>query len=376
MLSERLEELQSDSWVEVERIEYAYNQNGHLVSLKEFFHTDFSVGDSISYRYNADGLIESVDFYEKLGTFRNWSRFLSITNVTYENRNETAVEIGVSDGSGGIQTLMRLVDLEWDLGYYPIVDGFVSLIVPSYSPKLFGNAKITYPSKVTIEDYVGGNWYTRSKSEFVGQTGNVYALNEAYASGSIGAPLTDSIFLYLHENSSGDFYYVFAEVYDTSGTTMVPYFKDSIVHDAFGNEALYRSSFFDIDNQRFVTTLKEERGFSYGVNNAITEIDYSHYERGFWETNFRFELFGFNKISTESILRSNACKVYPNPANEFIQIDSAYENDQSYKIMGMDGKVMKSGKTQRGFIYLEGLPSGLYILHLENGLRKKVVVKN
>lgn len=67
--------------------------------------------------------------------------------------------------------------------------------------------------------------------------------------------------------------------------------------------------------------------------------------------------------------------MFPNPASDQIKINFEDQNDQWYKIIGMDGRLMQSGMTQSGLIYLDEIPSGVYVLHLESGFRKKVVVK-
>ncbi len=374
LISEKYEELHSGSWVEVERFEFTYNSQGHLETFKEFTTAFFSLGDSIVYRYSAEGLIESLDIYERMVTVSPWVNVLNIENITYENGKEKAMEILMNDGSGAMVPSMRFVDLEWDLGYFPFIDRLVSFLVSSYTPKLFGNAKIMYPSKVTIEDNVGGNWYTRTKSELVGQMGNVYEMYEAIVLGFLPVPSTDTIFYQIHANNSGDLFYVSAEVNDSNGVSLIPYFKDTIANDVKGNQTLFKRSFYNINNQRFQTSGKVERVFSYGANNVIDEIDYTEIDR-FGEQHLRFELFGFNRISTNRYMPKTTFDMFPNPASDQIKINFEDQNDQWYKIIGMDGRLMQSGMTQNGLIYLDEIPSGVYVLHLESGFRKKVVVK-
>ena len=73
------------------------------------------------------------------------------------------------------------------------------------------------------------------------------------------------------------------------------------------------------------------------------------------------------KMSNTENLSSNVV-IYPNPVNDILQISSEYSiND--YKIMNIQGAVLKEGKPIENVIDVSYLSSGLYFLHLklENG---------
>lgn len=57
--------------------------------------------------------------------------------------------------------------------------------------------------------------------------------------------------------------------------------------------------------------------------------------------------------------------LYPNPANEFLTIDGS--TFDSYTILDLSGKAVKSSKVENQVIDLSGLNAGMYSIQLENG---------
>jgi hypothetical protein len=66
--------------------------------------------------------------------------------------------------------------------------------------------------------------------------------------------------------------------------------------------------------------------------------------------------------------------VYPNPASEFITINSEYFQPINYKLFNLSSKLVKSGTVDKENekIVITHLPEGVYILHV-NGRNYKVL---
>ena len=74
--------------------------------------------------------------------------------------------------------------------------------------------------------------------------------------------------------------------------------------------------------------------------------------------------------------------IFPNPANNFITVQTQFDpgNSTTYTIYDTVGKIVKNGNiyTQKAFIGLNEVPSGVYFLEVNNGIDKmieKVVVQ-
>lgn len=73
-----------------------------------------------------------------------------------------------------------------------------------------------------------------------------------------------------------------------------------------------------------------------------------------------------NALSNEDFTR-NSFVVYPNPANDFITIDSNLNLTVDYQISDLNGKILSSGKTETGNqIDINKLQSGFYMLTISS----------
>lgn len=66
--------------------------------------------------------------------------------------------------------------------------------------------------------------------------------------------------------------------------------------------------------------------------------------------------------------RTDIAKVYPNPASDFIKIETSVTNGLSYEIINLTGKTLQSGQlySKNETITISYLPSGTYLLHVFN----------
>ncbi len=273
LTSERLEEFSSGTWNELDRVEITYNAQGHLAVVKEFFNNSFDFGDSLAYTYDSDNLITSVDLFSKFGSTSNWELQLRVSSITYINRKEASVVLDLDAmGTGTVAPFFRFMDLEWDAGYYPILDGILSYIRQSYTPRMFGQTELGLPSnaRLQINFFV---WSDFQKFGTLSQSGNTFEMYEATSAGAPGSPLTDTVFYHLSLNSNNVGFYLMAEEPSNTGVGRDPIGKDSIGFDSEGNEVLYLSQFYDDIAQQFETSYMEHRDISYSGTNSISQID-------------------------------------------------------------------------------------------------------
>ncbi|WP_109301265.1 endonuclease [Aquimarina sp. AU474] len=71
-------------------------------------------------------------------------------------------------------------------------------------------------------------------------------------------------------------------------------------------------------------------------------------------------------------------EVFPNPTSQFINLKSSDNRELSYKLMDMNGRLVKSGIAKRNRIELDEVISGLYVLETSDGghtITQKVVIQ-
>ncbi len=67
-------------------------------------------------------------------------------------------------------------------------------------------------------------------------------------------------------------------------------------------------------------------------------------------------------------------EVYPNPVSDFLQVECAEcSGDASYRILGVDGKILRTKQTIQQQISLEELPLGLLLFEVTDGLKISMI---
>lgn len=77
----------------------------------------------------------------------------------------------------------------------------------------------------------------------------------------------------------------------------------------------------------------------------------------------------------------NQIQIYPNPANEFIQLNLRQNNSLNYRLLDLSGKIILSGKLTNSDskIATQNLPNGNYVLTLKGenlNQTKKIIIKH
>lgn len=81
--------------------------------------------------------------------------------------------------------------------------------------------------------------------------------------------------------------------------------------------------------------------------------------------------FGYRVVGMDNISEKTDIKFYPNPAKDYIYIDTPKQTDT--KIMDINGRIVKHSYDKT--INIDDLPNGLYILQINNQNKKLIITK-
>ena len=73
--------------------------------------------------------------------------------------------------------------------------------------------------------------------------------------------------------------------------------------------------------------------------------------------------FTFNTVTVRDLKRNNDLKIFPNPVNNKLYLETTNQN-WSYQIINLQGQQMMRGQYQ-GHIDVNQLPSGIYFLQMQ-----------
>ena len=95
-----------------------------------------------------------------------------------------------------------------------------------------------------------------------------------------------------------------------------------------------------------------------------------------WENPYHFLIEPLNYVGVDEVLRNDDFKMYPNPTNDFLHIETEII-DYNVKLISMDGREVLFEKNQSK-LDVQALKKGIYLLQLisENGISTKRFVKN
>ena len=90
------------------------------------------------------------------------------------------------------------------------------------------------------------------------------------------------------------------------------------------------------------------------------------------------ELFEFDpaSLSIHEVFSNKNLTVFPNPAQNSIQISRSFQDDLNYELLDINGRTIQKGLLKNNIIHFE-LKSGMYLLNLKNAkvnIIKKVIV--
>ncbi|MEO9571777.1 MAG: S8 family serine peptidase [Polaribacter sp.] len=74
-----------------------------------------------------------------------------------------------------------------------------------------------------------------------------------------------------------------------------------------------------------------------------------------------------NLYTTYSVNTINTFKMYPNPAKDLLNVRLATEGDNSFRIIDITGKTIKSGSISKQSINIANLKTGIYLIEINDG---------
>lgn len=84
--------------------------------------------------------------------------------------------------------------------------------------------------------------------------------------------------------------------------------------------------------------------------------------------------FKFNENCTQPAAinenEESSLLIYPNPAENFVQIMHSAQSESNYIISDIEGKIMAEGMSNGNIIHLNGLLNGIYFIHIEGAVHK------
>jgi hypothetical protein len=73
-----------------------------------------------------------------------------------------------------------------------------------------------------------------------------------------------------------------------------------------------------------------------------------------------------NKSTGKGRTMELSCRIYPNPAVNYISISGLLENNSSYQLFDMQSKLVGSGNSEHGLIDVSELKAGIYVVKMRD----------
>jgi hypothetical protein len=361
LTAEIIEVKNGAQWVEEDRTEITY-KDGRTETVKLFYNNQFMGGDSLSYTYNSNNLVESVSMYSDFGM--GWELNMKINDITYQNGLEESLVLEIDQGFG-LQPFFRFTDLEWDFGYYPVLNDILSFMVPNYSAELFMDNPMELPSQATIQINLVA-WMDMQKIVTTSNNGTNAELLLMVAPSPFDPLDTNKVNLTF--DAQGRVIYALNSEPSSSGVGYTPAYRDSVHYDTYDNIFRYVSAEYDESSSTYYDVYYENRDISYAAGGMPTEIELE-YNDGFFEEYYRYTIFGGEVASTVSFVQS-PFNLYPNPASTHITLKGERKGDVQYEIYDLQGRALNSGEwksTNEHRIDINQLASGQYIIRMNDG---------
>ena len=360
LTAEIIEIKSGTQWVEEERIEITY-KDGRLETLKLYYNNQFSAGDSLTYTYDANNLVETAIIYTYISS--GWDISMKI-DITYQNGLEESLTVEVDQGSG-LDPVLKFTDLEWEFGYFPVLNQLTSFMVSNYSPVLFMDDPLEFPSQSTIQ--LNSGIWTDFQKIFTTSNNGTNAEVFILVASTPFAPL-DTSKVDLTFNAQGRVIYALSSEPSSSGVGYTPEFRDSVHYDSYENITRYVSAEYDESNSTFYDVYVENRNITYASSGMPTEIEVEMND-GFFDEYFKYTIFSGNVVSTSSFTQS-PFNLYPNPTSAHITLTGENKGFVQYQIYDLQGRVLNSGEwrnTNEHRIDINHLASGQYIIRMNDG---------
>ncbi|RYM34581.1 T9SS type A sorting domain-containing protein [Brumimicrobium glaciale] len=346
-----------------------------------------------NYEYDSnDNLIKETN-YDWVGN--SWAKNY-ILFFTYDNDNKVTLKKR-KGWNGIVQQYLDGSKTEYTYNANGLPTQFLDIMMNTSGQYVVsGKTEFTYNgtklATSLLSHYNGNQWYLKEKSTLT-YIGN--RLNQVIIEDHNGTDWELSWRILFSYNSNNQISSVISESFD--GTGYVEYEKVNYDFDNnlnLLNEISFEEGYFDFDSQYnydFTAQLsdyqhpfKDKTGIDYIfetfpyvskiLNNTTYGFD-TQTNSAYIIDRVRYDYTDSLFLSTKSNMEIQNINLYPNPANEYIQISGITnsENVAVYTVLGV--KAFDTVTNEGDKINIEGLSKGLYLLKFENGVALKFLKK-
>lgn len=145
------------------------------------------------------------------------------------------------------------------------------------------------------------------------------------------------------------------------------WYRFKIIFDKSNNSVEY---FLD-GQSLFKATIED------GVNPGVIDFTFDDFGSGFYVDNLKF--INLDGLAVNDINKKNNISVYPNPAVDFVEVNTNDKSIKSIKLFDPSGKLVKSETINKksAKVNVSNLAKGAYILNIETetGTESKKIIK-
>ncbi|RYM34584.1 T9SS type A sorting domain-containing protein [Brumimicrobium glaciale] len=358
------EEYNGSTWDKLGGVDYEYvNNKLSSATYYSWSGTDYEVSGKTTYTYNSENKIfEEITMVwnNTLGQLENWEKCESF----YNSSGEVIEHIVYNQYASNWKEIRK-----FDITH---VNSNISQVNHSYR----SSNQWVFDSKI-VNNYTGNNLTQADLTSFDGtQWKDDYRYILSYDANDrveefIGESSTNSVwteFDRYNYNLDANF----NRISKYAGDVNSAHVKIEYDYDLSAQMANYAHPFQGIkpneyvyEDFPFVNKILKETTFKYDTLTGIYKEDK--------KTTYNYN--DYIVLSTDNIQQIQKVSLYPNPANDFIQVKgiSKHENVSVYSVLGM--KVFDSVINENEKLDIKGLNNGMYLLKFEDGTALKFLKK-
>ena len=372
---------QNDDWQPLQKFEYSFDFNGNLISIISSFQyipNQWSFNAKYVYTYDQNGNLTSETSFVWSGGWINSYKY----ELTYN----------------AAQQIILHIDYEWNHGTnqwentnkneYLYTSSILTSEIASYwnyginNWEYYAKSEYFYETMAVTKEIVY-RWETNPSAVWVEESKYEYE----YELGSV------SLFVRTNETD-----YIWDE--GTNGWDWKPIYKADYQYDNRDNLTEEIHYTWNSDSGQWVEDNKGEYIFDlayelsdltvpffyndellYNINNMIIGYRGYEFENPNWVDTDKLVLYYSdytNPLNTDETILANVIKVYPNPVNQILTIDSSFPLNK-VELFSILGKKVKDVTSDFKTIPVNDLSNGIYIVKIQSGNRvvfRKIIKNN
>jgi hypothetical protein len=372
---------QNDDWQPLQKFEYSFDFNGNLISIISSFQyipNQWSFNAKYVYTYDQNGNLTSETSFVWSGGWINSYKY----ELTYN----------------AAQQIILHIDYEWNHG----TNQWDNMNKNEY---LYTSSILT-SEIASYWNYGINNWEYYAKSEYFYETMAVTKeIVYRWETNPSAVWVEESKYEYEYELGSfmllvriNETDYIWDE--GTNGWDWEPKYKADYQYDNRDNLTEEIHYTWNSDSGQWVEDNKGEYIFDlayelsdltvpffyndellYNINNMIIGYRGYEFENPNWVDTDKLVLYYSdytNPLNTDETILANVIKVYPNPVNQILTIDSSFPLNK-VELFSILGKKVKDVTSDFKTIPVNDLSNGIYIVKIQSGNRvvfRKIIKNN